>query len=101
MRDLKQFSPEALTVVLSQPVCAGSICYRPNKELKEILTKLVKKTPAATNAVALVDPLGNLLAARADRFDLSPVHTAIVNAVKDYSLFRFEQFEKAAHLDKL
>lgn len=39
--------------------------------------------------------------ARADRFDLSPVHTALVNAVKDYSLFRFQQFEKASGEGKL
>lgn len=97
IKDLKLFSPEALTNTMSQRVNAGSYYYRPNKALKNMLQHLVASTPMAKNAIAIIDPNGNLLLARADRFDVSPVHTAIVSASKDYSLFCFEQFEKASH----
>lgn len=43
--------------------------------------------------MALIDPYGNLLLARADRFDISPIHTAVVNAVEDYSKFYLGHLE--------
>ena len=88
-KDLEQFSPESLSIALSQRVSAGSSCFWPSQALKDTLVKLVQNTPKARNAVAVVGPLGNLLLARADRFDVSPVHTALVCATKDYSLFCF------------
>jgi hypothetical protein len=55
------------------------------------MTKLVESTPQAKNAVALIDTFGNLLLARADRFDISPIHSAMVNLAQDYTNFCFKQ----------
>lgn len=55
------------------------------------LEVLVQSTPHAKNALALVDSFGNLVMSRPDRFDLSPVHSSIVNTVIDYGKFYFEQ----------
>jgi hypothetical protein len=57
---------------------------------------LLSSTPGAKNAAALIDSHGNLLLARADRFDISPIHSAIVNVFKEYGKFYFEQASKAA-----
>jgi hypothetical protein len=70
--------------------------FKPTAELKDLLTSLVKATPHAKNALALIDPFGNLLIARADRFDISPVHSAIVNVVKDYGEFYLNLLETAS-----
>jgi hypothetical protein len=37
-----------------------------------------------------------LLLTRADRFDISPIHSAIINVFKEYGKFYFEQAAKAA-----
>ena len=39
----------------------------------------MKNTPLAKNALALIDSFGNVLFARADRFDLSPIKTCMAN----------------------
>ena len=51
----------------------------------------MESTPQAKNAVALIDTFGNLLLARADRFDISPMLSAIVNLAQDYGKFCFKQ----------
>lgn len=91
---LKKLDASALTIHLKDRVTVdGKITqsFEPTPELRHHLTQLVKSTPQAKNALALIDPHGNLLLARPDRFDVSPVHTAIVNVVIDYSQFYFEQ----------
>lgn len=62
----------------------------PDATLQQILSDLVDNTPQAGNAVALIDPFGNLLVAVADRFDRSPLATAFMNAVQAYSTSRFQ-----------
>lgn len=62
---------------------------QPNSTLKNLLTELVASTPKATNAVAYIDPFGNLLSAFADRFDVSPISTALMNLVQSYFRTRF------------
>jgi cytosine deaminase len=61
----------------------------PDATLKGILTALMNSTSRAKNAVALVDPFGNLIMASADTFDVSPVATGFMNLVQDYSKIRF------------
>lgn len=62
---------------------------RPDRELKNYLIKLKNSIPNARNAVAFVDYYGNLLMASADRFDLSPISTALMLVVQNYSKLRF------------
>jgi hypothetical protein len=59
--------------------------FEPTDEIKDLLEKLMEKTPLALNAAALVDPHGNLLLTRADRYDISPINTALFNLISDYS----------------
>jgi len=63
---------------------------RPDAALKKVLTDLAASTPQAENAVAYIDPFGNLISAFADRFDISPIATAFMNVVQSYSRTRFE-----------
>lgn len=63
---------------------------RPDAALLRLLQNLADTTPNATNAVAYIDPFGNLLSAFADRFDISPIATAFMNVVQSYSRTRFD-----------
>jgi len=62
---------------------------RPDATLKSYLQKLIQQNVGAKNAVALIDYYGNLLMASADRFDISPVATAFMTTVQNYSKLRF------------
>jgi cytosine deaminase len=62
---------------------------RPDLALKTYLQNLVQKNVGAKNAVAFIDYYGNLLMASADRFDISPVATAFMTTVQNYSKLRF------------
>ena len=62
---------------------------RPDIVLKTYLQNLVQQNVGAKNAVAFIDYHGNLLMASADRFDISPVATAFMTTVQNYSKLRF------------
>jgi cytosine deaminase len=79
---LVEASPHAFTLRLAD-------FRRPDSALQTLLSDLVARTPQATNAVAYIDPFGNLLSAFADRFDISPIATAFMNLVQSYSRTRF------------
>lgn len=82
-RALVAASPLAFTLRLAD-------FRRPDAALEKLLTDLVASTPQAKNAVAYIDPFGNLISAFADRFDISPIATAFMNVVQSYSRTRFE-----------
>ena len=64
--------------------------YRaPTTELKQYLENLISQSPSARNAVAFVDYYGNLLMASADRFDISPIQTAMMTVIQNYSKLLF------------
>lgn len=74
--------PEAFTLKLAE--------FRsPDARLQQLLTTLVTSTPGATNAVAFVDPFGNLVVASSDSPQVSPVATAFQNVAQVYSTTRF------------
>ncbi|MFZ4056337.1 MAG: nucleoside deaminase [Polynucleobacter sp.] len=62
---------------------------RPDLALKTYLQNLVQQNVGAKNAVAFIDYYGNLLMASSDRFDISPVATAFMTTVQNYSKLRF------------
>jgi len=74
--------PDAFTIKLKN-------YRRPDSALKNYLIKLKNSTPNARNAVAFIDYYGNLLMASADRFDISPISTALMLVVQNYSKIRF------------
>lgn len=61
----------------------------PNTELYEIMKKVEDSEPSANNAVALLDPFGNVMLCLPDTFDSSPVHSAFMNVTRSYALTRF------------
>ncbi|MFZ9301362.1 MAG: nucleoside deaminase [Chitinophagaceae bacterium] len=64
--------------------------YRqPDEILKRYLQSLVQQSIGANNAVAFIDYYGNLLMASADHFDISPVATAFMTTLQNYSKLRF------------
>jgi len=100
---LQKADPDALSVVLSKPFTEGSDYYQPN----EMLYKLLKERyevehqldSKVDNAVGLVDPFGNLLMIRADKFNRhlpsgetfeDPTNTAFMSLIQDYSDLRFK-----------
>lgn len=60
----------------------------------------MKENPLARNALALIDYFGNLILARSDRFDISPINSAIFNVVSDYSEFRFKQIDCLKNMEE-
>jgi len=60
----------------------------PGAQFYELLTLVKDSAPEAKNAVALLDPFGNVILCLADRFDLSPVHTAFMNVTQSYAITR-------------
>lgn len=96
---LKNLDEHALTIQLTERVVIDGVAtssFEPNEQLKDLLSQLLSTTPGAKNALALIDPHGSLLLARADRFDISPIHSAIITAFREYGKLYFEQAAKAA-----
>lgn len=68
----------------------------PDDALLAVLKRVKENTPQARNAVALVDPFGNLVLCLADRFDKSPVHTAFMNVTRAYATTRYALMDDPA-----
>lgn len=62
---------------------------RPTEELSRTLEQLKASSPGAKNAVAFIDPFGNLLCAAPDTLRVSPIATAFMNVTQMYSKTRF------------
>jgi tRNA(Arg) A34 adenosine deaminase TadA len=72
------------------------INYRaPTPALKTYLLSLVAQNPSSRNAVAFIDFYGNLLMASADRFDISPIQTAMMTVIQNYSRLLFQLINSA------
>lgn len=81
--------PDAFSIKLAN--------YRaPNQALKTYLLSLVTRTAGSRNAVAFIDFYGNLLMASADRFDISPIQTAMMTVIQNYSRLLFQLINTAA-----
>lgn len=75
--------PQAFTLRLAN--------YRqPDEKLLKLLQDLKDSTAHAQNAVALIDPFGNLVAISPDTFDISPINTGFMNVVEGYSQARYD-----------
>ena len=78
----REIYPEAFKVKIAEP-------RLPNTELFNLLKKAKDSEPNAKNAVALLDPFGNVILCLPDTFNLSPVHTAFMNVTRHYATIRF------------
>lgn len=81
--------PQAFSLRLADP-------RRPTAALQRLLEDLNRATPGSTNAVAFIDPFGNLLSASADRPERGPIATAFMNTTQAYARTRYALFNDAA-----
>lgn len=98
MRDPKTLpagSPfrQALEKLYRQMLSTTTAPRFPGGELAEPLIETAKEAEArgaACNAVALVDPFGNLLACRGGSENRSPIRTAFLQLTRDYAKMRWQ-----------
>ena len=81
--------PHAFSLRLADP-------RRPTAALRRFLEELNRATPGSTNAVAFIDPFGNLLSASADHPERGPIATAFMNTTQAYARTRYALFNDAA-----
>lgn len=62
---------------------------RPDRTLRRMLLELVSETRGADNAVAFIDPFGNVVCAAAGPVPRNPAATAFMTTAQDYALTRF------------
>ena len=68
----------------------------PTAEVKRLLIEVMQQSPGAKNAVAFIDPFGNVVLAAADSFNISPVQTAFMNVSQAYATTRFNLMNSEA-----
>ena len=68
----------------------------PNAGIHDLLKQTREAEPGAENAVALLDPFGNVILCLPDTFAQSPVHTAFMNVTRAYATTRFELMNNEA-----
>lgn len=81
--------PKAFTMKVANP-------RMPDAALREELENVRKPVPGAKNAVALLDPFGNVVLCFPDLLTISPVHTAFMNVTQYYAITRFNLMNDAA-----
>lgn len=79
---INEVFPDAFSITLAN-------FRQPDRQLFDYLKQLKANTPPATNAVAYIDPFGNLVAASADTFDVGSAYTAFVNTSRQYAMMRY------------
>lgn len=82
---LAKVSPHAFAIRLADP-------RRPDDRLLRLLRQIQRRTPGARNAVAFIDPFGNLLFAFPDLPALGPIATAFFNTTQAYARTRYRLF---------
>lgn len=73
---------EAFSIALKDP-------RRPDRRIYDALVDLVRRTPGATNAVAFIDPFGNLVTAQADQQEINALSTAFALCTRAYAQTRY------------
>lgn len=84
----RAIDPAAFTLKL--PVARSPVVRLPDAQLYHRLVAVKATEPRAQNAVALIDPFGNVVLCLPDRFDRSPVRTAFMNVTRAYAIARFD-----------
>ena len=106
---LHEADSDSFSLILSAPFSEGSSYYKPSAELYRLLKQRMETEkrfdPRIDNAVGLVDPFGNLLMIRTDKFIRQPspgedyedpINTAFMSLIQDYSAMRFKLISEAS-----
>jgi tRNA(Arg) A34 adenosine deaminase TadA len=83
--------PEAFTVKTSEP-------RQPDRQIYDVLVDVVRRNPGATNAVAYIDPFGNLVTAQADQQQVNALSTAYALCTRTYAQTRYALVDSDATL---
>lgn len=98
LKDPAELPNTSATRITLQKICKYALNKKykqkeprlPDFKLKALLSKTKKKQSRAKNAVALLDPFGNLLCCLPDTLSESPIKTAFMNVTRAYAKTRFE-----------
>ncbi|MGA1147468.1 MAG: nucleoside deaminase [Candidatus Nanopelagicales bacterium] len=74
--------PEAFTVKVRDP-------RLPDRRVYDVLVDVVRRSPGSTNAVAFLDPFGNLVTAQADQQSVNLLSTAFALCSRTYAQTRY------------
>ena len=83
--------PEAFTVKVRDP-------RLPDRRVYDVLVDVVRRSPGATNAVAYIDPFGNLVTAQADQQQVNALSTAFALCTRTYAQTRYALVDAEATL---
>ena len=72
----------------------------PDKALLDLLQSVKASNPGAQNAVALLDPFGNVILCSPDTLQNGPVHTAFMNVTQLYATTRYKLMNDPATRDQ-
>ena len=102
-KSLQEADPDSLSIIISNPFAEGSGYYKPNEMLYRLLRQRMeaeqKLDPRVDNAVALIDPFGNLLMIKTDKYIRQlpsgekyedPINTAFMSLIQEYSALRYK-----------
>ena len=83
--------PEAFTIKVRDP-------RLPDRRVYDVLVDVVRRSPGATNAVAYIDPFGNLVTAQADQQQVNGLSTAFALCTRTYAQTRYALVDSEATL---
>ncbi|MBU6311070.1 MAG: hypothetical protein KGN38_00905 [Actinomycetales bacterium] len=83
--------PEAFTVKVRDP-------RLPDRRVYDVLVDVVGRNRGATNAVAFLDPFGNLVTAQADQQTVNALSTAFALCTRTYAQTRYALVDSSATL---
>ena len=83
--------PEAFTVKVRD-------ARLPDRRVYDVLVDVVRRNPGATNAVAYLDPFGNLVTAQADQQQVNRLSTAFALCTRAYAQTRYALMDSESTL---
>ncbi|MEX1115263.1 MAG: hypothetical protein WEB53_08430 [Akkermansiaceae bacterium] len=70
--------------------------FRPDDALYSLLQTTLANAPESQNALAMIDPFGNVLVVEVDKPAESPIATAMMNIASGYSKWAFDRISEAS-----
>ncbi len=83
--------PEAFSIKVRDP-------RLPDRRVYDVLVDVVRRSPGATNAVAFIDPFGNLVTAQADQQEVNLLSTAFALCTRAYAQTRYALIDSESTL---
>ena len=94
--DTRMPDAELLALGIKQDDLPKKNYFRPNDALYNLLQTALANAPGSQNALAMIDPFGNVLAVEVDRPAESPIATAMMNIASGYSKWAFDRISDAS-----